>query len=153
MLPQALYWHEAGHALVAHLQGGIVTLVTTESDDSERQGHTEVRWQQAPGDAFARKLALTALAGPLAELHYTGTADLDDPEVLSSFGDDSVEFENRLNELAQNPEQRMALARELTTELWQLFADPEVEERLARIADMLEAHETLDETLFLDAVR
>ena len=152
MTAQALHWHEAGHALVAHLQGGLVVLVTTESEEAEREGHTEVHWREPQGPELSRKLALTALAGPLAELLFSGTTILEDHKLLAAFGLDCDEFEQRLDDLAQTPEQRQSLARELASELWQLYADAEIEERLARIADMLAAHETLDETLFLDAV-
>ena len=148
-------WHEAGHALVAHLLGGEVRLVTLESELDDHEGHVEVVWRGGSAEDRARRDALVALGGPLAELWRVGRHQLEDPEVLRSWARDWQVVEDALRVLADDPTdaaERERLYRELVGEVQQQLEDPEVDEKLARIADMLLAHETLDETLFEDAV-
>ncbi len=153
MFPDKTCWHEAGHALAAHLLGGEVRLVTLESELDDHEGHVEIGWPGAlPVRDRTRASALTALAGPIAELVLGDDVDEIDPEVLASWHHDWREFESCLDRLTQDPQERAALQTELLRELHATFADPETHEQLARIADMLSAHGTLDDVLFLDAI-
>ena len=162
MFPGVEAWHEAGHALVARLLGGTVRCVTLESELDEHGGHTEVLWSEGAGRAVgpgaerqqARREALVALAGPIAERLHADEGPLEDleaRELLSSWRGDEREFLEAVARFEPDPAQRTAAARHLTGTLVGLLDDVEVQERLARVADALEAHGTLDEALFDEA--
>ena len=75
MAPTAESWHEAGHALAAHLLGARVNLLTLESELDGHGGHAEIDWTGVSNQT--RGSALVALAGPVAELVYRGEEILD----------------------------------------------------------------------------
>jgi hypothetical protein len=159
MFPQVEAWHEAGHALVARLLGGTVRTVTLESELCDHAGHTEVLWE-APGPGVAaarrqaRREALVALAGPIAEQLHADSEPLEPFEValrLNSWRGDEQAFERALAAHEPDPAARPAVARRLAIELFDLLSDPDMHERVARIADALDAHQTLDEALFDEA--
>ncbi len=142
-------YHEAGHALAAHLLGGEVTECTIEQDDDGVMGRTTVRWRNAGGPDHARALALTALAGPVAESRFLGDMDL--IESLSAWEHDWRHATAAIARWAP-PSRRAAEVRALAAQLAAWFADPEVWERLCRLADALAAHGTLDAGLVAEAV-
>lgn len=145
-------WHEAGHAVAAIAYGGVVKYMTLDSEFDDHDGHVEVAWHLPPGEDRSRRLAAVALAGPIAELVHLGEDRLDSPEVLSSWSGDWSEAEGCLEELHPDEEHRTRLRRELVREVRALFENPEVYERTARVADALEAHGSLDDTLLEDAL-
>ncbi|MCA8942819.1 MAG: hypothetical protein KDB80_09700 [Planctomycetes bacterium] len=154
MHPDASCWHEAGHAVIAWILGVEVRLVSLESELDDHEGHVEVAWQAAADERDRlHRSAMVAAAGPLAELVYRGEDDLEDPDVLSAWRRDRSEFERCTRLLAESNQERAALARRIVGEVRLRLRDPEVEERVARVADMLAAHGILDVTLFEDAVR
>ncbi len=139
-------WHEAGHAVVATLLGGEVVCVTLESDLDGHDGHAEVHWRLAGGELAWAQLRV-ALAGPLAELDYRGQ-DVDQPaEVLAAWRGDWEEAEALLAQLEPVEARREALLLRALTELRELIEDPAVTERIARVAETLDAHGTLDAEL------
>ena len=76
-MPEIVAYHEAGHALMAVLLGGKVKHVTIEPDDDDgpaRQGDTQVLWRHAgiSEKEFAKKVVQVSLAGPVAEMIYSG---------------------------------------------------------------------------------
>src|SRR5476651_762742 len=76
-MPEIVAYHEAGHALMALLLGGKVKHVTIEPDDDDgpaRQGDTQVLWRHAGINEkeFAKKVVQVSLAGPVAEMIYSG---------------------------------------------------------------------------------
>ena len=151
--PDASAWHEAGHALAAWMLGAEVRFVTLESEHDEHQGHVDIGWPHEPDqEARARRSAIVAIAGPMAELVFRGEDDLEDPDVLSTWKYDWSAFERAVTFLAKGSS-RLERAREIVASVREEFADPDTRERLARVADMLAAHGSLDETLFDDAVR
>lgn len=151
--PDAAAWHEAGHALIAHALGASVRLVTIESEIEGHEGHSEIAWRGGLSDRErARGSALVSMAGPLAELVFRGDDHLEQPEVLSSWRGDWSEFESCVSVLAATESERDELRRGLLDELRARFAEPATRECLARIADMLGAHGTLDESLFEDCL-
>ena len=143
-------WHEAGHALAALHLGGEVRLVTMESEVDGHKGQTEVVWRGFDTPGRLRCSALVALAGPVAETLYMGE-DVLDPAVLSAWRGDYGEAQACLEALAPDPGDRARLEKRLIAELVAHFSDDRTWERLARVADALDAHESLDATLFLDA--
>lgn len=147
-LPTAAY-HEAGHALMAHLLGGTVVHVTLESDNDELDGLTTVRWPNHNPTERQRCSALVALAGPLAEARWRGeTITLD---AFLAWQNDWREVQQALTSQAHNNDPTKVLHQWLT-EVRQQFDDPLVWETLCRIADALEAHATLDDDLLDDVL-
>lgn len=149
--PGPAVWHEAGHVVAALHFGGEVRLVTLESDLDEHVGHTEVVWRGLGELERARRSALVALAGPVAETLYLGE-DIEDPAILSAWRADWDEAENCLKALTTDPEEHAVLRNRMIAELVRTFRDERVWEQLARMVDALDAYETLDATLIEDAL-
>lgn len=152
MPPGPEAWHEAGHALAAHLVGGIVRVVTLESELDGHEGHVAVEWRAMPEDDAARCSAIVALAGPVAELVFQGEDLLYDEAALSTWAEDWREADGQLARLHPEQHERETARRTIFRQLRDRFDSIEGFECLARLADALDAHETLDEGLFLDAL-
>lgn len=150
--PGAEAWHEAGHALVARLLGGRVRWVTLESEEDGLDGHAAIEWGGASPRELATRSARTALAGPLAELAYRGSTEPPEFTDFAAWERDWNEVERTASELEPDPAERGGLVRRWIEEVRGMLAEPEVAERLARVADALDAHRTLDEGLFEDAI-
>lgn len=150
MYPGPICWHEAGHAFAAQLLGGEVRLVSIESEqhEHEHEGRTEVAWP--PFSDLPRRSAMVALAGPMSEILYR--QELPDESELSAFREDWQEAESQLKQLANDPVERDKLRRTLLDELAIHLREGDHWERLARVADALHAHGTLDADSFQDAV-
>lgn len=146
MHPDKEHWHEAGHAVIARLLGGRVVMVTLETDD-EFAGQAGIEWPRRSRAEHARASACVALAGPIAERSFTG-AEEPGLEELRAWSHDWAEVERCLTD---TPDRETTL-REWIAATTALVEDPEIEERIARVADALHAHGTLDEALFLDAL-
>jgi len=143
-------WHEAAHGVVARLLGGDVRWLTLEADEVEFGGRSEIAWPPASALEHASLSARVALAGPIAELERFGDDDLGDPRVLSAWEADWAEVERCAGLVAQDEEERRSAIRTWMAEVRGLLRQPDVEELVARVADALEAHRTLDGTLFED---
>jgi hypothetical protein len=143
-------WHEAGHALAALHYGGEVRFVTLESELEGHEGHTEVAWRGLARPERLRRSALVALAGPVAETLYLGE-DVENPRVLSSWAGDWAEADSCLADLVTGSAERGGLRDRLIAELVALFREDRALEQLARIADALDAHGTLDAALLEEA--
>jgi hypothetical protein len=145
-------WHEAGHAVVARLLGARVRSLTLDAEEDEFGGRSEIAWPPAAEAESASLSARVALAGPIAEVERFGGENLDDPHVLSAWAADWAEVERCADVVAPGGTDRLEAVRAWVAEVRRLVADPEVEERIARVADALDAHRTLDETLFEDCL-
>ncbi len=137
-------YHEAGHALVAHLLGGELVEVTLESEQDEHDGRTSVAWRGFDAHELARRTALVALAGPVAETFWRGEELL--YEDLSAWRADWAEVDAAL-ERADAPSEHEALRRRWLAEVANELLDSNAWEYVCRIADALEAHGTLDASL------
>lgn len=148
--PEREAWHEAGHAVVAHLLGGKVLEVTLESEDDAFEGRVTVAWAGASAREAAGRSGRAALAGPLAELaRYEGELDVGAAEIRAAWSGDWDEVEACLACVEPDPERRTSLLRRWFDEVGQLVARHDVETLIGRVADALDAHGTLDESLFL----
>lgn len=147
--PVTAAYHEAGHALVAHLLGGEVVQVTLEDEDGDLQGKTTVAWRVADANERARRHGLAALAGPLAETRHRG--DVDPPEVFAAWAADWRNVQRALAICTPRGSAPRPLLQAWIAEVHALLTDADVWERLCRVADALEAHGTLDADLFADA--
>ncbi len=146
--PEAEAWHEAGHAVVARLLGGRVREVTLESSRGPFEGHAAIEWRPRDVRELASLGGRTALAGPLAELRFRGEADFEDASVIAIWKADWDEVEQAAEQLEADPEARTAVISSWVSEVKAMVGEPAVEERIARVADALDAHGTLDEDLF-----
>lgn len=151
MPTQVQAWHEAGHALAAHLLGGVVREVTLESELDGLEGHVAVEWHQGAHAIDARRFAAVALAGPVAELICLGRDALLDPEALASWERDWAEARTQLESLHPDSNEREKTLRKILRELHEMLGTGQGYERLARVADALDAHGTLDASLFEEA--
>jgi hypothetical protein len=134
---------------MAHLLGGHVTLCTIEDEDGSCMGKTTITWRGISGRELARKIALAALAGPVAEARWRGDMDL--LESLAAWEADWREATRAIAAFAA-PHERSSALRALIDEAASAFDDEDGWERLCRVADALEAHGTLDRDLFGDAI-
>ena len=150
--PEAEAWHEAGHAVVARLLGGRVVWISLEDDSDEHDGRAAIEWRPRNERELASLSGRAALGGPLAELLHRGDDSLQDPEVLAAWVDDEREVERCAKIVEPDGERRVALIRRWLEEVRAIVEQPDVEERIARVADALDAHGTLDETLFEDCL-
>jgi hypothetical protein len=144
--------HEAAHAVVAHMLGGHVRLVTIESEEEGHEGHSEIAWPRSTPEELAALSARVALAGPLAELAHRGQDVLEDPDVVASWEQDWREVTRAADLVEATLERREARIQTWMAEVRDLLEDPGIAERIARVADALSAHGTLDDVLFDDCV-
>ena len=139
-------YHEAGHVVMAHLLGGRVVLASVEHDlEQEGQaGRTVVRWHAIGDRERVRRSAMVALAGPVAESHWRGGTPWVD--ALHAWQADWREVQAALRcELDADGTLRRWL-REVAAEI----TDEAAWAHLCCVADALEAHGTLDETLLAE---
>ena len=145
---ELLAYHEAGHALVAHYLGGRVQRVSIETEWDEElraEGDTEVLWPvgQMTGGEFQEAGVLVALAGPVAEMLYSGEPY--HPALVAEWANDWDEAARLSAEFIPTDALRMKYLEAQTRRLWQLLDDEPLWSALAALADELLAHETLDE--------
>ena len=146
--PDAEAWHEAGHALVAHWLGGRVVSLSLEVDDDGFDGRASVEWRRLAADEISDRSGRVALGGPLAELVFQGDVDPTDAATVSAWEDDWREVQRCAEQLDADPAARERRIQSWVREVQERFEDLRAQETLARIADALDAHGTLDETLF-----
>lgn len=151
MAPYAEAWHEAGHAVAAHLYGGRVRLLTLESPDENQDGAAAIEWGDMDPRRLARCTAAVALAGPLAELAFGDSGDWESAGLHAAWRSDWEEAEASLVRLESEPNAREELRRALVREVRSLLDVPAAQDAVIRVADALDAHRTLDEGLFEDA--
>lgn len=146
--PEADAWHEAGHAVMAHLLGGEVTQVTVEDDDDAFGGRVVIRWPGDDPEASAR----VALAGPLTEIVRLGVERDEDVTLAAAWEADWAEVERAAAALEPDPERRTPLIEGWIAAVRRDLEQDRVMDLIARVADAVDAHGTLDEALFSDCV-
>ena len=145
-MPELTAYHECGHALMAVLLDGIIEQVTIEPDDDDgpaRFGDTQIRWGREPGDSreFAEKAVRVSLAGPVAEMVYSG--DPWHPGLVAEWAQDWRQAWEAATILHADQRNRLAYLERVSVELHRLFQRDDVWAALAALADHLLAHETL----------
>lgn len=146
-MSEIIAYHEAGHALVAHLLGGEVRGVTIEPDNDDgpdRQGDTQVRWRRTGMSdmEFARKTVQVSLAGPVAEMIYSG--DPYHPGLVAEWAADWREAWTAAALLHAGERQRLAYLEQVSIQLYCRLKAADPWAALAALADHLLAHETLE---------
>lgn len=147
-------YHEAGHAFAAVYLGAKVRAVSIDpdrDDGPQRWGDTEVVWNRrrfTPSE-MAEKMAIVALAGPVAEMIYR-----EQPFHPAFVAEWQLDWQQALSVLEhiRNPGLRIRYLEQATLDLYEVFRDDEHWNVIAAIADQLLAHEILDAELFLEAV-
>jgi hypothetical protein len=145
-------WHEAGHAVIAHLLGGRIVSISLEPEEDGFGGRSAIQWGTSDGASVASLSGRVALAGPIAEVERFGGHDLDDVHVLAAWEADWREIERCAAVLERQAEGQRRLVEGWAREVRTMLLDPGVEELVARVADALDAHGELDETLFEDCL-
>jgi hypothetical protein len=146
-MSEIIAYHEAGHALMALLLGGEVRLVTIEPNDDDgpdRQGDTQVLWRRsgASDKDFARKAVQVSLAGPVAEMIYSG--DPYHPGLIAEWAADWHEAWNCAILLHPDERQRLVYLEQVSIQLYHRLREDDLWAALASLADHLLAHESLE---------
>ena len=149
-------YHEAGHAFMAIYVGARVRSVTIEpdrDDGPERYAEIQVEW---PIDQFSEreiheKSVLVALAGPVAEMLYSG--DPYHPGLVAEWSADWQLAWAAAAPLFPAERKRLAALEQTSIELYRLLDREDHWAALAAIVDNLLAHETLEGEEVEDIVR
>jgi hypothetical protein len=149
-------YHEAGHAVVAQMLGGIVSRITIEpenDDGPERFGDTQVLWRrsQLTDTAHPKRLVEVCLAGPVAEMIYSGNPY--HPGLVAEWAVDWREAWIAAIPLHAKEEPRLKFLEQTSIQLYHRVKRDEIWAVLASVADNLLAHATLDQDQFADVVR
>lgn len=143
-------YHEAGHILLAEWYGGRVIFASIlPSDDLGIRAHGLTRALWRPTNAPHKRgihLARVALAGPAAELIYTD--EQYEPQLLQEWWTDWLAADAAIQQSENRPMTEPERAQQLSQTVYQLielFSKDENWDRVAVVADHLEAHETLEE--------
>jgi ATP-dependent Zn protease len=146
-MPELIAYHEAGHALMAVLLGGKVKQVTIEPDDDDgpaRQGDTQVVWRRngVSEKEFARCAVQVSLAGPVAEMIYSG--DPYHPGLVAEWAADWRDAWEAAAVLHAEERQRLDYLEQVLIQLYHRLKADDLWAALASLADNLLAHETLE---------
>ncbi len=149
-------YHEAGHAWMAVLAGARVDSVTIEppwDDGPNRHGDTQVAWQlsQFTARELAEKAALVSLAGPVAEMTYSGEPY--HPGFVAEWSEDWQAAWTAAAELHTNERRRLEYLEQQTAHLRELLDAATHWAAVADIADQLLAHETISGEEVFQCVR
>ena len=142
--------HEAGHVLLAEFCGARVTFASIIPDHlggARAEGMTKAVWPPFSDPRVrADRLVRVALAGPAAELIYSG--EQYEPEILPEWCADWSAACVALQMIVPTriPDaQKMQILSRYLVELIQFLSIDDVWDTLAAVADELDAHEVLEE--------
>ena len=140
-------YHEAGHAFMAIYVGVRVRSVTIEpdrDDGPERHADIQVEWSldQFTTRDLHEKSVLVALAGPVAEMIYSGEPD--HPGFVAEWAADWRAAWEATAPLVPGEHKRLAYLEQTTAQLYRLLDRDDHWAALAAIVDNLLAHETLE---------
>jgi len=140
-------YHESGHAVMAVHVGAEVRSVTVDPDWDDgpgRFGDTQIFWDttELSEREYHEKRILVALAGPVAEMLYTG--DAYHPGLVSEWSADWSEAWEAAALLHPGDRKRLAFLERTAAELYRTLNDRSFWSALAALADNLVAHETLE---------
>lgn len=148
-------YHEAGHAVIATMLGARVHYLTIEPDHRDhpvREAEVAIQW---PKDLNTRRShrnqLLVALAGPAAEMVYRGEPL--HPAFVQEWSMDWAEAVEIAQEFERSLEKQNALLERIARELFELFRRDDLWQATAEVADLLEAHETLEGDEVVEVLR
>lgn len=148
-------YHESGHAVMAIHVGAEVHSVTVDpdwDDGPQRLGDTQIIWETTglSEREYHEKRILVALAGPVAEMLYTG--DAFHPGMVSEWAADWSEAWEAAAILQPDRQNRLAFLEQTAAELYRVLNSQAFWSALAALADNLLAHETLESEQVEDIV-
>ena len=136
-------WHEAGHAVVAVMLGGVVDTVSVEVPDAESAGVTGVFWGNA---SDARSQAINdihvALAGPIAEMIFVG--DYDYLRIKQEHAVDWEVVAAAIKRLGLDVAAAQRLLASIASGLYERLREDVVWSAVADVAERLELDGTID---------
>jgi ATP-dependent Zn protease len=146
-MSELVAYHEAGHALMAVLLGGVVKQVTIEPDNDdgpERHGDTQVLWRRTgiSEKDFAKIAVQACLAGPVAEMIYSG--DPYHPGLVAEWAADWQQAWEAAVPLHRDERKRLEYLEQVSIRLYHRFQEDHLWAALASLADHLLAHDTLE---------
>lgn len=148
-------YHEAGHVLMAIVLGARVSHATIEpdrDDGPDRHGDVRILWPRSKWSdkAFAEKLVATALAGPVAEMLYTGEPY--HPGFVAEWAGDWQHAFAAAAAIVGDERRRLTWLEAQVRGIYQLL-DARYWPAVAALADELSAHETLEEEQIAEALQ
>jgi len=139
-------YHEAGHAYLAVVHGGRVSLLTLEPDRDDgpaRFGEARIEWQHPlTAKEQHHKWVLVALAGPVAEMIYNGEPL--HPGFVAEWADDWQQAWAAAEFILPDERLRLAFLEEAVRQVHTLLRQDAAWACIAALADELLAHETLE---------
>lgn len=149
-------YHEAGHAFMAAYLGAKVRSVTIEPDDDDgpqRFGDTQIVWKRSrmSEQEFRERAIQVSLAGPVAEMLYSG--DAYHPGLVAEWANDWQSAFELSEGIAASPQKRIELLERTTVNLYHLLDSEPYWSAVAALADSLLAHETLEHSEVKEIVR
>ena len=149
-------YHESGHTLMAVHVGAEVHSVTIDpdwDDGPKRSGDTQIFWDTSSLSErkYHERRILVALAGPVAEMLYTG--DAFHPGMVSEWSADWDEAWEAAALLYPDQQKRLTFLEQTSAHLYRLLNGEDFWSALAALADHLLAHETLETGEIEDIVR
>lgn len=144
---EATAYHESGHVLMALYVGAQVDSVTVDpdwDDGPKRFGDTRIIWEPADYSPreYHEKRILVALAGPVAEMLYTG--DAFHPGIVAEWAADWQEAWETAATLHSDQRKRLMFLEQTSAEIYQLLNGEDCWAAIAALADHVLAHETLE---------
>ena len=147
MTESSVLYHEAGHAVMAVWLGAEVLHVTIEPDRDDgprRDGDALVRWYHrglSSRESCEREL-MAVLAGPIAEMvHAEQRSSLNaTPEWA---GDWQIACQLAAT-IIKEPLMRRAMIDAITEKLFELISRDDFWQAISEVADLLDAHETIE---------
>ena len=147
MTESSVVYHEAGHAVMAVWLGAEVLHVTIEPDHDDgpqRDGDAMVRWRHrglSSRESCEREL-MAVLAGPIAEMVHTDQRSSLNatPEWAGDWQIACQLAATIINESAL----RRAMIDAVTDKLFVLIARDDFWQAISEVADLLDAHETIE---------
>lgn len=153
-MSEIVAYHEAGHALVAHLLGGKVKQITIDPDNDDgpdRFGDTQIRWRRIANEKeFSQNVVQVCLAGPVAEMIYSG--DPYHPGAVPEWAADWRDAWEAAESLFSNERQRLRYLEQVSVELYHRMKEDDFWAALAAVADHLLAYDTIEADEFDEIV-
>ena len=146
-MPDVSAYHEAGHAFMAIYLGARVRSVTIDpdwDDGLERHGDAQIEWRldELTHRELCEKSILVALAGPVAEMIYSGEP-FHPGHVPEWVADWSTAWEEA-QAIHADERRRLVYLEQQTASLYKTMKRDDHWAALAAIVDSLLAHETLE---------
>jgi hypothetical protein len=140
-------YHEAGHAFMAVYVGARVRSVTIEPEDDDgpaRYADIQVEWplRRFGARELREKSVLVALAGPVAEMLYTGEPY--HPGFVAEWGADWKTAWQEAASLVPDERKRLGYLEQAAAELYRLLDQEQPWAAIAAIADHLLAHDSME---------